>query len=49
MLSGYPRVLESLGSYGENAFIAKPFGLETLTSTVKYWIETADLHEEHSV
>jgi CheY-like chemotaxis protein len=49
MLSGYPRVLESLGSYGENAFLAKPFDLYTLTDTVKHWITEGDLHTEHSV
>lgn len=41
MLSGYPRVLESLGSYGADAFIAKPFDLYHLLNTVKYW-----LHED---
>ena len=47
MLSGYPRVLESLGNYGADAFIAKPFGLEEITSKVRYLLE-ASLHE-HSV
>ena len=46
MLSGYPRVLESLGNYGADAFIAKPFGLEQLTTTVKQLLE-ASMHEEH--
>ena len=46
MMSGYPRVLESLGNYGANAFIAKPFGLEQITSTVKQLLE-ASFHEEH--
>lgn len=41
MLSGYPRVLESLGNYGADAFIAKPFDLNHLIETVKYW-----LHED---
>jgi len=35
MLSAYPRVLNSLGNYGSDAFIAKPFSLEELTDTVK--------------
>ena len=35
MLSAYPRVLESLGNYGSDAFIAKPFSLAELTRTVK--------------
>ena len=46
MMSGYPRVLESLGNYGADAFIAKPFGLEQITSTVKQLLE-ASFHEEH--
>jgi CheY-like chemotaxis protein len=47
MMSGYPRVLESLGNYGADAFIAKPFDLEQITSTVKQLLE-ASLHEEHA-
>ena len=47
MLSGYPRVLESLGNYGADVFIPKPFGLEEITSTVKHLLE-ASLHE-HAV
>lgn len=35
MVSAYPRVLESLGNYGSDAFIAKPFSLDELTGTVK--------------
>ena len=35
LMSGYPRVLESLGDYGSNAFIAKPFDLEVLLTIVK--------------
>ena len=48
MMSGYPRVLESLGNYGSDVFIAKPFDLHQLTSTVKHLLE-ASLHEEHAV
>jgi len=47
MMSGYPRVLESLGNYGADAFIAKPFDLEQITSTVRHLLETT-LHEEHA-
>lgn len=43
MMSGYPRVLESLGNYGADAFIAKPFGLGEITSTVRGLLE-ASLH-----
>jgi len=44
MLSGYPRVLESLGSYGADIFIAKPFDLEHLISSVKQLLDTAEMH-----
>lgn len=47
MMSGYPRVLESLGDYGADAFIAKPFDLWKIVSTVKDLLE-ASLHEEHA-
>jgi DNA-binding response OmpR family regulator len=40
MLSGYPRVLESLGNYGADAFIAKPFDLNYLSETVKNLLES---------
>lgn len=35
LLSAHPRVLLSLGNYGSDAFIAKPFSLEELTNCVK--------------
>jgi len=35
LMSAYPRVLESLGDYGSNAFIAKPFDLEVMYATIK--------------
>jgi len=44
MLSGYPRVLESLGNYGADAFIAKPFDVNVLTETVKHWMEESAMH-----
>jgi CheY-like chemotaxis protein len=44
MLSGYPRVLESLGNYGADAFIAKPFDMHQLTDTVKHWMEASEMH-----
>jgi len=34
MLSAFPRVLESLGNYGSDAFIAKPFDVGELVRTV---------------
>jgi DNA-binding response OmpR family regulator len=48
MLSGYPRVLESLGNYGADVFIAKPFDLHHLMATVKHLLEDA-LHTEDTV
>lgn len=30
MMSAYPRIIESLGNYGCNAFVAKPFDLHDL-------------------
>jgi CheY-like chemotaxis protein len=44
MMSGYPRVLESLGNYGADAFIAKPMDMHQLVSTVRNLLEAA-LHE----
>jgi DNA-binding response OmpR family regulator len=35
MVSAYPRVLESLGNYGSDAFIAKPFNLTDISDTIK--------------
>lgn len=35
MVSAYPRVLESLGSYGSDAFVAKPFDLIDIVGTVQ--------------
>jgi len=34
MLSAFPRVLESLGDFGADAFIAKPFDLSAMLQTV---------------
>lgn len=38
LMSGYPRVLESLGNYGSDAFIAKPFDLVKLYATIKRYL-----------
>ncbi|WP_428329445.1 response regulator [Mucilaginibacter sp.] len=35
MLSGFPRVLESLGNYGSDGFIAKPFDIDVVIHTVQ--------------
>ncbi len=42
LMSGYPRVLESLGTYGCDAFIAKPFELQQLLNTVSRHLPTAE-------
>ena len=34
IISGYPRVLQSLGDYGSDAFVAKPFLIDELVSAV---------------
>jgi CheY-like chemotaxis protein len=34
MLSAFPRVLESLGDFGANAFVEKPFRISTLLDVV---------------
>lgn len=44
ILSAYPRVLLSLGNYGSDAFIAKPFSLEELTACVRDQLIPADVH-----
>jgi CheY-like chemotaxis protein len=36
IVSAYPRVLESLGNYGQDAFLAKPFGIDEFLDTVSY-------------
>jgi CheY-like chemotaxis protein len=41
MMSGYPRVLESLGNYGADAFIPKPMDINKLSSTIKHLLEAA--------
>lgn len=41
MVSAYPRVLESLGNYGSDAFIAKPFNLSDVVDTVNHCFLTA--------
>lgn len=42
MLSAFTRVLESLGNYGWDAFIAKPFSLDEITSTVKNLLKLSE-------
>jgi DNA-binding response OmpR family regulator len=34
IMSGFPRVFESLGNYGCNSFIPKPFNLDELIDTI---------------
>jgi CheY-like chemotaxis protein len=39
IISGYPRVLYSLGSYGSDAILEKPFDLDKLLETVAQFFE----------
>jgi DNA-binding response OmpR family regulator len=41
MVSGHQRVLQSLGNYGADVFIAKPFSLEEIVSNVNLCIANA--------
>ncbi len=42
MLSAYPKVIGSLGDYGSDGLIAKPFSLEELTGAVKNLLDKAE-------
>jgi DNA-binding response OmpR family regulator len=47
IMSAYPRVLLSLGTYGSDDFIAKPFDLEDMVSRIKKLTDrrkSRDLH-----
>ena len=35
LISGYPRLVESLGSYGSDGFIAKPFDIDAVLHLVE--------------
>ncbi|MDR6940985.1 response regulator [Mucilaginibacter pocheonensis] len=48
MVSAYPRVLESLGNYGSDAFIAKPFNLSDISDTIKSCFLKAGNGVEHA-
>jgi len=41
LMSAYPRVFGSLGNYGCNAFIAKPFDLNDITGRVNELMNTS--------
>ncbi|TZF83692.1 response regulator [Pedobacter sp. BS3] len=41
MMSAYPRVFLSLGTYGCNEFIPKPFDLFKLVDRIKYYVSAA--------
>lgn len=41
IFSAYPRVLQSLGDYGCNAFIPKPFDLSLLVGQINNFTKTA--------
>jgi DNA-binding response OmpR family regulator len=42
MVSGHQRVLQSLGTYGADVFIAKPFSLEDIVSNVNNCLMQTD-------
>ena len=44
MLSAFPRVLDSLGNYGSDAFIAKPFDISVVLKKVKECLENRMAH-----
>ena len=48
MVSAYPRGLESLGNYGSDAFIAKPFNLSDISNTIKNCFLKAGDGVEHA-
>lgn len=48
LVSAYPRVLESLGNYGSDAFIAKPFNISDVSDTVKSCFSRSGLDLEHA-
>ncbi len=41
LLSAYPRVLKSLGYYGCDAFLAKPFNMSDLTDNIRHLLSTS--------
>ena len=48
MVSAYPRVLESLGNYGSDAFIAKPFDIRDVSNVVKSCFTKSGSDMEHA-
>jgi DNA-binding response OmpR family regulator len=42
LISAYPRVLQSLGSYGCDTFIAKPFDITYLVDNINYCLEAVN-------
>lgn len=44
MASAFPRVLDSLGNYGSDAFLVKPFDIEVVLRTVRDCLENRMIH-----
>ncbi len=44
LMSGYPRLSETMGNYGCNAMIAKPFDLKDLISVLNEVLETSSVN-----
>jgi len=42
MVSGHQRILQSLGNYGEDVFIPKPFSLEDIVSNVNKCLQNTE-------
>jgi DNA-binding response OmpR family regulator len=48
IMSAHPRVLQSLGNYGCNQFIAKPFDLTHIISSIQQLLESPLTTEAHA-
>ncbi|WP_207532440.1 response regulator [Desertivirga arenae] len=46
MLSAYPKVLKSLGNYGADSFVEKPFDLWCLLDLIKGYCKTGSCEKE---
>lgn len=46
MMSGYPRVLESLGDYGSDAILTKPFDLDEVYELIKKFKQKSSQHQQ---
>lgn len=49
LISAYPRVLQSLGDYGCDDFISKPFDLDDFTGRIKFQAEKRENRGMHVI